>query len=179
MNPRQVEQSYSDRSRNRRLVPAGKDPRKVSQSESRSYGAHAIGETYFRPPVRSRTAAGGRAIVVSAWSANDEGPAGGRPLIGTGHSLPGRTAHLLIGDVQIGRSFVLHIVADRNCPAVTDAALQRAGALEPAVAGEGVEDRPPGAAGRGAVPVRWRAGDRPVLDVFGPQTGRWGAGGQA
>ena len=92
--------------------------------------------------------------------------------------MPSRTAHLLIGDVQIGRSFVLHIVTERNCPAVTDAALQRAGALEPAVAAR---------VSRTGRPVRPAAelfpfGGGPAIarsSMFGPQTGRWGAGGQA
>ena len=59
---------------------------------------------------------------------------------GTGHSSLGRLAHLPIDEVKIDKSFVRHIVTDRNRRAVTDAALQLGRALELTVVAEGVED---------------------------------------
>ncbi|GAA2475547.1 hypothetical protein Ahu01nite_052640 [Winogradskya humida] len=71
MNPRQVEQSYSDRSRNRGLVPAGKESRNVSQSESRSRPSPT---TYNSPfdiaDGHRQTGAGGRLPVGTATAAN-------------------------------------------------------------------------------------------------------------
>jgi diguanylate cyclase (GGDEF)-like protein len=58
---------------------------------------------------------------------------------GTGHSSLGRLAHLPIHEVKIDKSFVRHIVTDRNRRAVTDAALQLARALDLTVVAEGVE----------------------------------------
>ncbi|MFC7535175.1 putative bifunctional diguanylate cyclase/phosphodiesterase [Actinoplanes sp. GCM10030250] len=59
---------------------------------------------------------------------------------GTGHSSLGRLAHLPIHEVKIDKSFVRHIVTDRNRRAVTDAALQLGRALGLTVVAEGVED---------------------------------------
>ena len=59
---------------------------------------------------------------------------------GTGHSSLGRLAHLPIDEVKIDKSFIRHIVTDRNRRAVTDAALQLARALDLTVVAEGVEE---------------------------------------
>jgi diguanylate cyclase (GGDEF)-like protein len=59
---------------------------------------------------------------------------------GTGHSSLGRLAHLPIHEVKIDKSFIRHIVTDRNRRAVTDAALQLGRALDLTVVAEGVED---------------------------------------
>jgi diguanylate cyclase (GGDEF)-like protein len=59
---------------------------------------------------------------------------------GTGHSSLGRLAHLPIDEVKIDKSFIRHIVTDRNRQAVTDAALQLARALDLTVVAEGVEE---------------------------------------
>lgn len=61
---------------------------------------------------------------------------------GTGHSSLGRLAYLPIHEVKIDKSFVRHIVTDRNRRAVTDAALQLARALDLTVVAEGVEEQP-------------------------------------
>ncbi|MEV6302662.1 EAL domain-containing protein [Actinoplanes sp. NPDC051861] len=60
---------------------------------------------------------------------------------GTGHSSLGRLAHLPIHEVKIDKSFIRHIVTDRNRRAVTDAALQLASALDLTVVAEGVEEQ--------------------------------------
>ncbi|BCY11471.1 bifunctional diguanylate cyclase/phosphodiesterase [Actinoplanes sp. L3-i22] len=60
---------------------------------------------------------------------------------GTGHSSLGRLAHLPIHEMKIDKSFIRHIVTDRNRRAVTDAALQLARALDLTVVAEGVEEQ--------------------------------------